>query len=81
MGWVSVRWAVVATGVNARVGCGCRGSAVCERERRGAGGDRPNSKSARRRGETGVRADLRLGDEGCGPGGIVGVVDVAALLE
>jgi hypothetical protein len=79
--WVLVRWAVVATGVSARVGCGCRSSAVCERGRRGAGGDRPNSKSARRRGDTGVRADLRLGDEGSRPGGIVGVVDVAALLD
>ena len=81
MVWVLVRWAVVAAGVNARVGCGCRNSAVCERERRRAGGDRPTSKSARRRGDTGVRADLRLGDEGSGPGGIVGVEGVAALLD
>ena len=79
MGWVLVGWTGVATGVSARVGCGCRDSAVCERERRSEGGDRPSSKPARRRGDTGVRSDFRFGDEGSGMGGTVDVVAVEAL--
>ncbi len=79
MGWVLVGWTGVATGVSARVGCGCRDSAVCERERRRAGGGRPISKPARRRGDTGVRSDFRFGDAGFRLGDSMDVVVVEAL--